>query len=198
MSIAEKIKSLRVELGLSVYELADRSGVSAQSIYRYENGEVEKLTLANVEKLASALHCDPADLIGWSRILAAVTVPVFERPQAPFSISGQAPIGYSTVEEKLAAGGECFGLRIPDDGMSPFMLPGDVAIIRRQQDVESGQIGCVEIDGLVTLRRLRLALGGVTLLPLGEGLPSQSFSWSDAAGVGFSVVGRCIQVKRTV
>ncbi|WP_298791353.1 LexA family transcriptional regulator [uncultured Campylobacter sp.] len=52
MDLAQKIKLLRSEKGWTQEELAKKSGVSIQSIKRYETGIGENITTSNLEKIA--------------------------------------------------------------------------------------------------------------------------------------------------
>lgn len=45
MKVGERIKKRRKELGMTVDELAERVGKSRATVYRYENGSIEKLPL---------------------------------------------------------------------------------------------------------------------------------------------------------
>ncbi len=58
-----RIQELREVKGWSQAELARRSGVSQSTISRLEAGTTPSIDLNNLEKLASALRCDPGYLI---------------------------------------------------------------------------------------------------------------------------------------
>lgn len=64
MTIGERMKERRVELGLSQEELAKRAGYkSRSSIQKLESSR--NLPLVKVEKMAKALNCSPAYIMGW-------------------------------------------------------------------------------------------------------------------------------------
>ena len=65
MNIGNRIKQRRIELSISADELADMIGKSRATVYRYENGYIEKLPTTVLEPLASALQTTPAYLMGW-------------------------------------------------------------------------------------------------------------------------------------
>lgn len=65
MNIGNRIKQRRLELALTVDDLADLIGKSRATIYRYENGDIENMPTTILEPLASALHTTPAYLMGW-------------------------------------------------------------------------------------------------------------------------------------
>lgn len=65
MSIGKNIKLRREQLGISVDELAEKIGKNRATIYRYENGDIEKLPTDALIPLAKALGTTPAHLMGW-------------------------------------------------------------------------------------------------------------------------------------
>ena len=73
MTTGERIKLRRKELGLSAEYLADKLKVSPATIYRYENGAIERLRGDVLEPLSKILHTTPAYLMGWE--VQAITTP---------------------------------------------------------------------------------------------------------------------------
>lgn len=65
MTIYERIKKRRRDLGLSAQTLANALNVSRATIYRYESAYIEKLPLSTLEPLSKALNVTPAYLMGW-------------------------------------------------------------------------------------------------------------------------------------
>lgn len=65
MTIGERIKQRRMELGLSVDEVAEKLGKNRATIYRYESNEIENLPVGTLEPLAKILETTPAQLMGW-------------------------------------------------------------------------------------------------------------------------------------
>lgn len=64
IEIGKRIYDRRMELGLTLQEVADRVGVQNSTIYRYEKGEIKRIKLPVVEAIASALQISPGYLIG--------------------------------------------------------------------------------------------------------------------------------------
>lgn len=65
MSIGQRIRSMRIQQGLSIDDLAYRLGKNRTTVYRYENGDIENLPLGILDSLAEALNTTPAYLMGW-------------------------------------------------------------------------------------------------------------------------------------
>lgn len=65
MNVNERIKNRRIELGISVDELAEKLGINRATIYRYESEEISKLPASILQPLATALQTTPYYLMGW-------------------------------------------------------------------------------------------------------------------------------------
>lgn len=66
MSITgQRIKERRNQLEMSADDVAAQLGVSRSTIFRYENGHIEKVPANVLEKLAGILKTTPAYLMGW-------------------------------------------------------------------------------------------------------------------------------------
>lgn len=65
LTIGQRIKQRRQELGLSVDEVAESIGKNRATIYRYESEAIEKFPINILIPLAKALRTTPAYLIGW-------------------------------------------------------------------------------------------------------------------------------------
>ena len=73
MEIGERIKQRRLELNLTVDELAKRLGKNRATIYRYESNDIENFPTTILEPLAKALDTTPAYLMGWEESIPDYT-----------------------------------------------------------------------------------------------------------------------------
>lgn len=65
MSVGHRIRNLRMARGISAEKLASVIGVSRSTMYRYENGDIEKLPGDVLGPISAALGTTPAYLMGW-------------------------------------------------------------------------------------------------------------------------------------
>lgn len=65
MTIGERIKERRIQLGFSVDELAQKIGKNRATIYRYESNDIENFPITILEPLAKVLETTPSYLMGW-------------------------------------------------------------------------------------------------------------------------------------
>lgn len=65
MTISDRIRNRRLELGLSVDDLANRLGKNRATVYRYESGDIKNYSNDVMIPLAKALQTNPAYLFGF-------------------------------------------------------------------------------------------------------------------------------------
>jgi len=65
LNIGKLIHDRRVEMSLTMKELADKVGVSEATISRWESGEIKNMRRDAVANLAKALQIDPKVLMNW-------------------------------------------------------------------------------------------------------------------------------------
>ena len=63
--LAQRVKRLRIQKGMSQEFLAEESGLSLRTIQRIENGESNP-TGESLKRIASALNVTPDDIMDWS------------------------------------------------------------------------------------------------------------------------------------
>lgn len=65
MAIKDLLKNRRLELGLTLEQVAERIGTSRQTIQRYETGVISNIPSDKIEALAEVLQTTPQHLMGW-------------------------------------------------------------------------------------------------------------------------------------
>lgn len=65
MGLKENIKNRRLELNLTLEEVARRLNTSKPTIQRYESGVIDNIPFDKIEQLAEALNVTPSWLMGW-------------------------------------------------------------------------------------------------------------------------------------
>lgn len=154
MTTGERLRALRKEQGISADEVAKALGVSRATVFRYEKGDIEKVPGSMLEPLAKVLHTTPAYLMGWDDLPTASNIlpynpthriPILGRISAGLPLYAEQNIeGYTYTE--LNGGAEYFALRVHGDSMDALhMLEGNLLIVRRQDEVENGEIAVVMV-----------------------------------------------------
>lgn len=65
MAINQIIKQRRLELGLTLKEVATALGIAESTVSRYESSDIQNMGIDKIESLAKVLQCSPAYLMGW-------------------------------------------------------------------------------------------------------------------------------------
>lgn len=183
MTIGERIKKRRIEIGMSVDELANIIGKNRATIYRYESDDIEKLPVTILEPLARALRTSPGELFGWSKetgekiqdidylsIPGIMPLPkTVKRPRLGTIVCGEPVMteenfdGYDDVPEDIPCD---FTLVCMGDSMiNARIYDGDIVYIKQQPIVENGQIAAICIDGETTLKRVYIEPDRLTIVP---------------------------------
>ena len=66
MTKGERISEMRDRRGIGQTELADKVGISKQTLYKYENNIVTNIPSDKIEAIADALNVSPAYIMGWA------------------------------------------------------------------------------------------------------------------------------------
>ena len=158
--LSSRIRQRREQLSLSQEELAARMGYrSKSSITKLEKG-INDLPRAKLEELAAALDTTPAWLMGLVDLPFPPPgfEPLPEMVRVPLvgSIACGTPI---TAEQNIecyigvpAAWHADFALTCHGSSMAPTICDGDIVCIRRQPEVEQGEIAAVRIGEEATLK----------------------------------------------
>lgn len=65
MEIQTIIKNRRIQLGLTMKDVAKALNVSEATISRYESSDIQNMGIDKLVPLAKILHCSPGYLMGW-------------------------------------------------------------------------------------------------------------------------------------
>ena len=182
-TLYDRIKSRRIELGLTVEELAHKMGYKDKSsISKIENGKAD-IPQSKIAAFADALETTTAYLMGWEEKPQPAPRPIpkgFEPmpkmkkiPLVGKIACGTPILAQQNIETYYQSPKEwraSMFLVCQGDSMEPFIKDGDMVAIREQQDAETDEIvavmeldGC---DGFATLKKLKKRPDRVELWPL--------------------------------
>lgn len=207
MDMSERIKTRRIFMGFTQEELGEKLGLQKSAIAKYENGRVENIKRSIIANMAKVLDCSPAYLMGWDEdeenisynkdSSSAITINVLGRVAAGIPIEAvEEIIDTEEISQKMASTGEFFGLQIHGDSMEPRMCEGDVVIVRKQDDAESGDIVIALVNGNdATCKRLMKYTGGISLIALNSKYEPLMFSNDDIQKKPVRILGKVIELR---
>ncbi len=168
MTIGERIKQRRTELGIGQTQLAELIGSSKQNVYKYETGIIANIPGEKVEAIAKALHTTPAYLMGWTDS-PVITAPAYPDNIMPMPKMRRIPlIGTIACGQPILAVQDAYEtVTLPEDVEADFSLrcrgdsminarifDGDIVYIKAQPMVENGEIAAVIIGEEATLKKV--------------------------------------------
>jgi repressor LexA len=223
MTVAQKLKELREEKGLSQADCAKAIGIDRTTYAKYENGGSVK---RNVEKLAAYFNVTTDYLLGKSDnphgesfagqdgkhfLLFAgqqdtpaysrtFRIPILGRVAAGNpSYADEEIIGYTYIDGEYQDDGyEYFALIIKGQSMEPSIMDGDTVIVRKQDYIENGQIAIVLVDGEeATAKEVKETPEGIVLIGHNAAVYSPHFySRQEIEELPVQIIGRVLQSIR--
>ncbi|WP_181454747.1 LexA family protein [Paenibacillus dendritiformis] len=151
----KKLKELRKIEGWTQEEVAKKLGISKQTYSHYEN-EKRRPSLDTIRELAAVYQVNIDDIFAEEKISDLVMLPVVGKICCgEGTIAFQEVDGYEPTPKEWLNGGEYFYLRAKGDSMTGARIfDGDLLLIRKQPEVENGEIAAVLIDDEAVLKRV--------------------------------------------
>lgn len=161
MHIGQKIKQLRKAHKLTQEELAKILDVKPTAVSAWELGRnkplMDKLDMmAHYFGVPISYFFEENEIKGPKNHIYFVKLPIVGTISCGNGVIAYEDIeGYEEVPSSWLNGGEYFFLRAKGDSMiNARIMNGDLLLIRRQNDVENGEIAAVLIDGEAVLKRV--------------------------------------------
>lgn len=201
MSLGTNLREQRRRQKLTLAMLADRVGLSRQTLSRYENGIIANIPHENIERLAQALDTTPSALMGWRSEISdyqpSRRIPILGRISAGLPLYADEQVEGSVFTD-LTGSTEYFALRVTGDSMdAAHIFDGNILIIRKQEIVENGEIAVVMIDDNdATVKRFYQHGETVTLMPQSTN-PCHLPQIYDTAKTRVKVIGKVIKNEIT-
>lgn len=200
------LKRLREEKEMTQAELGKALEISPSAIGMYEQGR-RTPDIPTLKKIASYFNVSLDYLLGNSPAKAAqpkptgrgVRIPILGRVVAGIPIEAVEEIlDYEEITPELAATGEFFALKIRGHSMEPRMMEGDVVIVRKQEDVESGDVAIVLVNGNeATVKRVKKQEEGITLIATNTSVYEPHFySNKEIKNLPVQVLGKVVEMRR--
>lgn len=170
-----KLAELRERAGLTQQQLADKLGVTQQTIYYYEKGKREMRSGVLIA-LSEALRCSISELLGITSIKGII--PSSQTSGHPMPIVGRIAAG--TPREAIGSGGDShdapeslweahsngFWLVVAGNSMNRLFPEGTLVLIDPDEEVRNGDVGVVFVNGDdATLKRVYFEADSVRLHP---------------------------------
>lgn len=190
-----RLKELRERDSLSQAALAKQLGVSQSTVGMWESGKnnPEYETLIKISKFFNV----SVDFLTGDNKNKGVKIPVLGYVQAGLPIEAiENIVDYEEISQQLSERGEFFGLTVRGNSMEPRIYAGDVVIVRKQTDVESGDIAVVLVNGNdATVKKVIKSANGIMLVALNSAYEPLFYSNEDIEKLPVSIIGKVVELR---
>lgn len=217
MTLGNIIKQYRADNNFSMDDFAKRCSLSKGYISMIEN-EINPRnnkpiapTLPSIMKIASAMNIELEDLL---KIMdreqkvtlvnkkepahkKGISIPVLGRVAAGIPMEAiENIIDTEEISEEMAAKGEFFGLQIHGQSMEPRMVEGDVVIVMKQEDAETGDIVIATVNGTdATCKRLKKYRDGIELIPINPSYTPMFYTNEEIESKPVKIIGKVVELR---
>lgn len=203
------MKHRRKQIGMSAEQVAEKLGISPSTVYRYENGEIEKMGIDKLEPIAAAIQTTPAYLMGWAESEQPGALPANINPlpaMKEWQVLGATacgkPLHRELLDETILAPADikadsvfrCVG----DSMINARIFDGDAVFIHLQPEVENGQIAVVRVGDEYTLKRVYVFDDYVELRAENPTVKTILLRGPELAPDNYEVVGLAVAFLSTV
>lgn len=196
---SNQLKNLRLQNKMTQRELAERLGVSQQMVTKYEAGKASPGPYA-ITRLANIFGVSTDLLLGSSTNTKSkgLKIPVLGYVRAGIPVEAITDIlDYEEIPQEMAERGEYFALMIKGDSMAPTLIENDVIIVRKQPDVNNGEIAVVLVNGDdATVKKVHKQENGISLVPINPTYSPIFFTNEDVINKPVSVIGKMVELRR--
>lgn len=209
MTIGQRIKKLRERNGLTQQQFAEILGVTDGAVSSWEK-DAYNPRMGVFQKIQDHFGVSKSYLIdGENELSVSQTtdgvlpypdlIPVQKKRIPLFGgIAAGDPIPanqeYDTYVEADSDVHCDYALRVDGDSMDPTVRLGDLVFIRRQDDVDDGDIAAVLIDDSATLKRVYHVKNGLTLTSDNAKYPPRAVTYPEHDTI--RILGKAVAFKR--
>lgn len=193
-----RLKAARRAKHMTQADVAEYIGLTQGAYSNWERGET-KIDSLQLSRLAELFGVSVDYLLGKTDVPSSsyIRVPVLGRVAAGIPIDAiEDVIDWEDISTAAAGDGEYFGLQIKGHSMEPKISDGDVVIVRRQPDVDSGDIAVVLVNGDdATVKKVKKSPQGVTLIPSNPAYEPMYYSNKEIESLPVQILGRVVELR---
>ena len=196
--IGKRLRPLRQQYSLTQKELADIIGVTTKMISFYERDEKEP-SLKTLNKLAKHFGVSTDYLLGTDEKKRKTNrIPVLGTIVAGIPVEAVQDIeDYEDISAAMGDPRDYFALRIRGRSMEPRLMEGDVIIVRKQEDLDSGEVAVVLVNGNEgTVKQVKKDKKGIMLIGFNQAVYEPHFySNEEIMELPVQIIGKVVESR---
>lgn len=189
---------------IEIYNQKYNAKMNKSTLSRYENGLQEPIYTV-VVNFADFFNVSVDYISGGSNyrdnsdssIGKGVKIPVLGKVVAGIPIEAVEEIlDYEEITQEMASQGDYFGLQVKGNSMEPKFSEGDVVIVRKQSDVDTGDIAIVLVNGNeATIKKIRKREDGIELVPSNHDYDIAFYSNKQIEELPIVIIGKVVELR---
>lgn len=202
MLFARNLRRIMNDRDVSQAKLSKDMNIPKTTISSWMNG-VRTPKMSKIDALCEYLNCKRSDLMepygkAVENISVGVKIPVLGKVAAGIPIEMIEDIlDFEEIPEIVGRTGDYFGLKIKGNSMSPRINEGDVVIVRKQSDADSGDVVIAQVNGNeATCKKLIKHKEGISLVSFNNEYEPMYFSNEDIESVPIKIIGRVVENRQ--
>ena len=196
-------KALKIR-NIKPVELHEKTGISESLLSKYLSGNAvarqKKISL-----ISDVLNINPVWLMGYDIPMESIPIKNIEKIKIP--VLGMVKAGYDYLAQENIIGYESidnvtdpenyYALQVTGNSMEPLFSDGDIAIVHKQDDFDSGNTCIVLINGdEATVKKVVRMEDGIDLIAMNPYYPVRHFTKEEINKIPVQVIGRVIEARK--
>lgn len=201
--LGENIRQLRMEHKLRGEDLGNLFNVTKTAVSNWESGK-RTPDPDTIMRLANYFEVSVDFLLGLNDIrciaceCSGIKIPVLGKVVAGIPIEAITDIiDWEEITDEMAKKGSYFALQVTGQSMEPRMQEGDVVIVKRQPDIESGETAIILVNGQdATIKKVQKHPNGIMLVASNHDVfPPRFYSNEEIESLPVTIIGKVVELR---
>lgn len=185
-------------------DLVEKTGLDKTLINKYL-ANISKPRQNKITILSDALNVNEIWLMGYDIPMEAIPIKNIEKIKIP--VLGTVKAGYDYLAQENIIGYESidnvsnpkeyYALQVTGNSMEPLFSDGDIAIVHKQEDFESGNTCIVLVNGdEATVKKVVRVDDGIDLIAMNPYYPVRHFSKEELSQIPVKIIGKVVEARK--
>lgn len=185
--------------GVTRLQICDDLNIKYTTFADWINGKTYP-RMGKIELMANYFGCEKSDLIE-ERFVGAQTrahkIPVYGKVAAGVPLEMVEDIlDYEEIPAKWGDPSDFFCLKVNGESMRPKMDDGDVIVVRKQSDADTGDVVVFSVNGeSASCKKLRKAENGLFFMPTNNDFEPMFYSNEDIKALPVQILGKVVELR---
>lgn len=185
-------------------ELSEKTGIDKSKISSYMSGRY-KAKQDGVYLLAQALNVSEVWLMGYDVPMESIPIKNIEKIKIP--VLGTVKAGYDYLAQENIVGYESidnvsdpenyYALQVTGNSMEPLFSDGDIAIVHKQDNFDSGNTCIILVNGEeATVKKVIRMDDGIDLIAMNPYYPVRHFTKNEMNEIPVKIIGKVVEARK--